>query len=131
LGGRQFCADALPLIEKIRNSSLTLCEGHCNIYQRCQGAFRTFEQIIWDLDDEPDGNVQHLAEHGVTREEAEEVLLNPANEVDRSRSSDNWLTFGETSTGKHIVVVWELVLEDPRIAYPVTAYPTPRRRKPS
>jgi hypothetical protein len=22
--------------------------------------------FIWDLDDDPDGNVQHLAEHGVT-----------------------------------------------------------------
>jgi hypothetical protein len=84
-----------------------------------------FEQVIWDLDDEPEGNVQHIAEHGVTKE----VLQNPKNEVVPSQSSDNWLTFGETSTGKHLAIVWELVLEDPRIAYPVTAYPTPRRRK--
>src|SRR5438477_654973 len=35
------------------------------------------EVIIWDLDDEPDGNVQHIEEHGVTVEEAEEILLDP------------------------------------------------------
>ena len=28
--------------------------------------------IIWDMDDEPDGNVQHIAEHGVTVDEVEE-----------------------------------------------------------
>jgi hypothetical protein len=33
--------------------------------------------IIWDLEDEADGNVQHLREHDVTIEEAEEVLLSP------------------------------------------------------
>jgi len=24
--------------------------------------------VIWDLDDDPDGNVAHIAEHGVTKE---------------------------------------------------------------
>ena len=33
--------------------------------------------IIWDLADDIDGNVQHLREHDVTIEEAEEVLLDP------------------------------------------------------
>jgi hypothetical protein len=23
--------------------------------------------IIWDLDDEPEGNVQHIAEHGISK----------------------------------------------------------------
>jgi len=32
-----------------------------------------FDSIIWDLDDDPDGNVQQCAEHGVTKEEVEEV----------------------------------------------------------
>jgi len=30
--------------------------------------------VIWDLEDEPRGNVQHIIEHGVTPEEVEEVL---------------------------------------------------------
>jgi len=33
--------------------------------------------IIWDLEDDRDGSVQHLREHDVTIDEAEEVLLDP------------------------------------------------------
>jgi hypothetical protein len=33
--------------------------------------------IIWDIEDDPEGNVQHIQEHGLTREEAKEVLLDP------------------------------------------------------
>jgi hypothetical protein len=29
--------------------------------------------VIWDLEDDPRGNIQHLAEHDVTPEEVEEV----------------------------------------------------------
>ena len=35
-----------------------------------------FDSILWDLDDDPDGNVQHCADHGVTKEEVEEVFEN-------------------------------------------------------
>jgi hypothetical protein len=35
-----------------------------------------FDSIIWDLDDDPDGNVQHCAGHGITKEEVEEVFQN-------------------------------------------------------
>ena len=31
--------------------------------------------IIWDLPEDPDGNVQHIAAHDITIDEAEEVLL--------------------------------------------------------
>ena len=30
--------------------------------------------VIWDLEEEPQGNIQHIAEHDVTPEEVEEVL---------------------------------------------------------
>ncbi|HEV3082080.1 MAG TPA: hypothetical protein VGY66_20025 [Gemmataceae bacterium] len=43
--------------------------------------------IIWDLEDDNEGNVQHLREHGVTIEEAEEVLLDPGSSRAVSRSS--------------------------------------------
>jgi hypothetical protein len=33
--------------------------------------------IIWDLEGDLRGNAQHIAEHGVTIEEVEEVLLDP------------------------------------------------------
>jgi uncharacterized DUF497 family protein len=81
------------------------------------------ERILWDLDDDPDGNVQHIAEHGITIEEVEEVLYS-AEDVIASQSSGRPMTFGETSTGKYIAVVFEVVEEDPVAVYPVTAYET-------
>lgn len=81
-----------------------------------------FESIIWDLDDNPDGNVRHVAEHGLTPEEVESVLQNPANPVAISRSTGRPVVWGTTHTGRYIVVVYEEVLDDPRTAYPVTAY---------
>ena len=37
-----------------------------------------FDSIIWDLDDDPEGNVQHCAEHGVTKEDHETHHAQPA-----------------------------------------------------
>jgi hypothetical protein len=37
-------------------------------------------RILWDDPDDPDGNVQHIAEHGLTIEDVEEVLGNPTSE---------------------------------------------------
>ena len=85
-------------------------------------------QIIWDLDDEPDGNVEHIAEHGLTKEEVDEVLMNPNNPTDESHSIGNPVTFGWTSTGRHIIVVWEHVHDDPLTIYPITAYEVPPPR---
>ena len=76
-------------------------------------------RIIWDLDDDDIGNVVHIAEHGITKEEAEEVLLNPLT-MKRSRSSGRPIALGFTSTGKSIAVVFDFV--DQETVYPVTAY---------
>ena len=81
------------------------------------------QRIVWDLDEDPNGNVQHIAEHGVTIEEVEDVLY-AAEEVVASHSSGRPITFGETSTGKYLAVVFDIVEEDPLSAYPVTAYET-------
>jgi uncharacterized DUF497 family protein len=86
-----------------------------------------FDSIIWDLDDDPDGNVQHCAEHGVTKEEVEEVFQN-AMDSDVSRSSGRPVVFGETSTGRRLMVVYEEI--DVDTVYPVTAYDVPRRKRP-
>ena len=90
-----------------------------------------FDSIIWDLDDEPEGNVQHLLEHDVSVQEAEEVLLSRESRTERSRLHDSWSTFGWTSTGRHLLVAWQHVQDDPLTMYPITAYdvPPPRRRK--
>ncbi len=34
-----------------------------------------FLQIIWDDEDQPDGNVRHIAEHGLTIEDVECVIV--------------------------------------------------------
>ena len=78
-----------------------------------------FTTTLWDLDDDPDGNVQHVAEHGLTKEEVEEVLENPAG-VRTSRTSDRPIAFGETSTGRVIAVIYEQI--DADTVRPVTAY---------
>ena len=84
-----------------------------------------FASIIWDLDDDPDGNVQHCADHGVTKEEVGDVFQN-ATDDDTSRSSGRTVVFGDTSTGRHRMVVFERT--DADTVYPVTAYDVPRRR---
>jgi uncharacterized DUF497 family protein len=84
-----------------------------------------FEAILWDLDDDPDGNVQHCADHGVTKEEVEEVLES-AMDADISRSTGRPVVFGDTSAGRHLMVVYENV--DAVTVYPVTAYEAPARR---
>ena len=89
--------------------------------------------IFWDLEDDPDGNVQHLLEDGITIEEAEEVLLDPRSSRVPSRTSGLPTVFGWTSTGRYLAVVYELVDDDPLTFRPVTAYeappPAPRKKR--
>lgn len=86
----------------------------------------SLQSIIWDLDDDPDGNVQHCAAHGVTKDEVEDALES-ATDADISRSSGRPVVFGDSSTGRHLMVVYEQV--DADTIYPITAYEVPRRRK--
>jgi len=68
-------------------------------------------EIIWN--EEPDGNVEHIAEHNLTREEVEEVeevLFNPVDR-DVSRSSGLPIAFGFTRDGRYILVVYEQIDE--------------------
>lgn len=87
-------------------------------------------EILWDLEDDPDGNVQHIAEHGVTIEEVEEVLADPdsSTEVD-ARRPDRSVTFGQTLESRYLAVVWETALDDPLTIYPITAFDAPRPRR--
>ncbi len=85
-----------------------------------------FEFIFWDLDEDSEGNVFHCAQHGVTKEEVEEVFLN-ALDVDISRSTGRPVVFGETKTGRHLMVVFEAI--DKNTVYPITAFDVPRRQE--
>jgi uncharacterized DUF497 family protein len=84
--------------------------------------------VIWDLPNDPEGNVQHIAEHGITQEEVEEVLFDSESDTVLSKTSSNQVTFGYTSDGRYIAVVWEHVLDDPLTLRPITAYEAPEPR---
>lgn len=85
--------------------------------------------VVWDLEDDPRGNVQHILEHGLSIEEVEDVLFNPMSLTSESRGSDNRITFGHTSTGLYIAVAWERVMDDPLTMRPITAYPVERHKR--
>jgi hypothetical protein len=80
--------------------------------------------VVWD-----DKSTVHVAANGVTPEEYEEVLRDPQSPTAASGSTGRPVRFGWTSTGKHIVVVWEELCDDPLIVYPVTAYEVPPQMK--
>ena len=84
--------------------------------------------VVWDLEDDPDGNVLHIASHGLSQEEVESVLFDPDSDTTRSRSTGEKITFGYTSTGRYIAVVWEHVMDEPRTMRPITAYEVPEPR---
>jgi hypothetical protein len=85
-----------------------------------------FVTVIWD--DEPGGNVEHIAEHGLTPDEVDAVLLDDSLPTAYSSSSGLPCKFGYTPAGKHIIAIWEEVNEDPKIILPVTAYEVPEPR---
>ncbi len=76
--------------------------------------------VLWDMDDDPEGNVLHIAEHGLTKEDVEDVLYG-VHELDTSRRSGHPIAFGFTSTDAYICVVFDWV--DEETVYPITAYP--------
>ena len=75
--------------------------------------------IIWDLPDDPDGNIQHIAEHGLVPSDVEHVLKYPKRRL-KSRTSGRPIVFGRTPSGENIAVVYEEI--DKGTVYPVTAY---------
>jgi uncharacterized DUF497 family protein len=86
-----------------------------------------YDTIVWDLDDDPNGNVQHCAEHGISKEEVEEVFAH-GTDFDVSRSSGRPVIFGDTSSGRHVIVVFEEI--DADTVYPVSAFEVPQRNRP-
>lgn len=73
-----------------------------------------YYEFFWN-----DENIEHVAEHGVTLEEFEEVVCDP-DRIGKSRSSGRPMAFGFTSTGKFIACVYEIV--DELTVYPITAF---------
>lgn len=63
-----------------------------------------------------------ISRNGLTREEVEEVLFDDDSDISTSRTSGEKITFGYTSTGQYIAVVWQHVMDDPLTMRPITAF---------
>jgi uncharacterized DUF497 family protein len=82
-----------------------------------------FDFIEWDNQDDPRGNLQHIADNGLSTGEVEDVIYDPRSRQVQSRSSDRPALIGETSTGKTIIVIYERYADaGMTIIRPVTAY---------
>ena len=70
-----------------------------------------YSSIIWDEDDDPRGNVQHVAKHDLTIEDVEEVLAAP---VSKGHSDSTGLpaAWGQVPDGRFIIVVFEEIDEE-------------------
>lgn len=73
--------------------------------------------IVWSF--EPGGNVEHIAEHGLSPEDVEAVLCDPL-ETTISRSSGRPAAAGYTLDGRLVLVIYEEI--DDCTVYPITAY---------
>jgi len=86
----------------------------------------SYTSILWDSEDDRDGNVQHIAEHCLEIEDVEWVLGAPESDG-RSNSSGLPAAWGYTPAGIYIIVVYQEIDEDTiRV---VTAYEVPERHR--
>ena len=85
-----------------------------------------YSSILWDADDDPDGNIQHIAEHGLDIADVEWVLGAPEIAGVR-KSSGRPVVWGHTPEGIYIIVVYEEI--DEATIRVVTAYEVPKRKR--
>jgi hypothetical protein len=62
---------------------------------------------------------RHVAEHGLSQEEFEEVVTNPEGET-ISRSSGNPIAFGANQSGRVLCCVFRRIDDD--VSQPITAF---------
>ena len=78
--------------------------------------------IAWDDENDPQGNVRHIAQNGVSMEEFELILTDPHSLRGRSRSSGRHTAWGKLPDGREIVIVYDIESSNPLVIRPVTAY---------
>jgi hypothetical protein len=78
--------------------------------------------IIWDLDDDEEGNVQHIGDDGIGKDDVAHVFDHPVG-FDTSDASGLPMVFGFTIDDRYIAVIYEQIDKD-RV-YPVTAFEVP------
>lgn len=85
-----------------------------------------FDFIEWDEPDDANGNVAHIARHSITVDEVEEVLQSDEGQDSISRATGRLVRFGWTSTGKHLIVVYIVEVDENFVLIrPITAYEVP------
>ncbi len=73
-------------------------------------------------------NIQHLQRHGVTPEEAEEVIRQARHPYPQRRGDDKWLVWGATIAGDLLQIVY--VLDEGDSVFVIHARPlTDRERR--
>jgi hypothetical protein len=81
-----------------------------------------FLHLLWDMDDDPEGNVQHIADHGLTVPYVEYVLRHPAAEG-ISKSTSLPVAWGYTPENEYVMIVYERIdLDTIRV---ITAFEVP------
>jgi uncharacterized DUF497 family protein len=85
-----------------------------NLRQHRASVALPFYLFWWD-----DETVEHLAEHGVSPEQFEEIVQNPV-KVEFSRSSDRPGAFGWDDEGRYLYCVYEMI--DETTVLPITAF---------
>ena len=79
-----------------------------------------YYEFLWT-----DENIGHVAEHGISQDEFEQVVCNPSSKG-YSRSSGLPAAWGYTPDGRYIIAVYEPL--DEVTLLPVTAYEAPEPR---
>jgi uncharacterized DUF497 family protein len=85
-----------------------------------------FWSCFWDDEDDPNSNIQHIAEHDLTTGDVEHVLRNPTDKG-MSKSTGFPAVWGYTSDGRYIIVVYEEIAEN--TVRVITAYEVPERKR--
>ena len=78
--------------------------------------------IIWDLDDDEEGNVRHIEQHGIDKDDVAHVFDHPVG-FDTSNTSGLPMVFGYTIDDRYIAVIYEQI--DEHRVYAVTAFEMP------
>ena len=82
------------------------------------------DQILWDQENDLNGNYAKITSSGYTLDDVEDILLNPRNVSSYLYGSSlSGITSGITSSGKLISVIWEIECGNPLHIYPVMVYP--------
>jgi hypothetical protein len=76
--------------------------------------------VLWDLDDDPQGNVRHIPiDENLTKEDVEHAVQY-SYWIGRSRTSSFPILVGPAVDGRRLIVVFEEVDED--VIRPITAW---------